>query len=92
MALGDETVGSNDKGDGDDMASDDLLKEVDELSVALESQDKLLRRAARDRKEVKDKVVTLEKELETARASLVVVTDETECDAYAVYMSTITTL
>lgn len=92
MALGDEMVGGNDKGDDDDMASDDLLKEVDELSAALESQDKLLRRAARDRKEVRDKVVSLEKELETARASLVVVTDETECDACVIYMSTITTL
>eukprot|EP00267_Zea_mays_P043388 XP_020395469.1 uncharacterized protein LOC103629069 [Zea mays] len=98
MALGENAVGtSNDKDIGDDTTSevlpsaDDLAAEVEELTTALASQDKLLRQAARDRREFRSKYESTLRELESARAS-VVVSDETECDEYALHMSNITTL
>jgi hypothetical protein len=98
MALGEDAVGtSNDKDIGDDTTSevlpsaDDLAAEVEELTTALASQDKLLRQAARDRREFRSKYESTLRELESARAS-VVVSDETECDEYALHMSNITTL
>lgn len=98
MALGEDAVGtSNDKDIGDDTTSevlpfaDDLAAEVEELTAALASQDKLLRQAARDRREFRSKYESTLRELESARAS-VVVSDETECDECALHMSNITTL
>jgi hypothetical protein len=57
----------------------------------LASQDKLLRLAAREWKEFKFKYESTLRELESARAS-VVVSNETECDECALHMSNITTL
>ena len=73
------------------ISDNELLAKNKKLSIALISQDKLLRRATRQRKKYKDKLEDVLKELEFARSS-VVVSDETECDACVVYMSTITTL
>jgi hypothetical protein len=70
---------------------DDLLAEIEELNVALASQDRLLRKAAHERREFRSKYESMLKELESARAS-VVVFDKTECDECALYMSNITTL
>jgi hypothetical protein len=59
--------------------------------AALASQDKLLRLATRERKDFKFKYGSTLRELESARA-LIVVSDETECDECALHMSNITTL
>ena len=98
MALGEDAVGtSDDKDIGDDTTSevlpsaDDLTAEIEELNAALASQDKLLRQAARERREFRSKYESTLRELESARAS-VVVSDETECDECALHMSNITTL
>jgi hypothetical protein len=64
---------------------------VEELTVALAIQDKILRIAARERKEFKFKYDNMFRELEVARAS-VVVSDETKCDEGALHISNITTL
>jgi hypothetical protein len=69
---------------------DDLDDDIEELNVALANQDKLLRLAARERKDFKFKYESMLRELESARA-LVVVSDETECDECALHMSNITT-
>jgi hypothetical protein len=52
---------------------------------------KLLRLATRERKEFKFKYESMLRELESARAS-VVVSDEAECDECALHMSNIATL
>jgi hypothetical protein len=98
MALGEDAVGTgNDKDIGDDTTSeilpsaDDLAAEIEELNAALASQDKLLRQAARERREFRSKYKSTLRELESARAS-VVVSDETKCDECALHMSNITTL
>jgi hypothetical protein len=57
----------------------------------LASQNKLLRLAAHERKDFQSKYESMLRELEFARA-LVVVSDETECDGCALHMSNITTL
>jgi hypothetical protein len=64
---------------------------VEELTVALASQDKILRLAARERKEFKFKYDIMLRELESDRAS-VVVSDETKCDECALHILNITTL
>jgi hypothetical protein len=56
------------------------------------SQDKLLKHAARERKEYKDKLEIALKELEAAKKCVVVVSDEVECDECAVHMSSLTSL
>jgi chromosome segregation ATPase len=97
MALGDDTVGGDGQDIGDGSASevshsiDDLSAKVQELNAALASQDKLLRQAARERREFRSKYESMLRELESARAS-VVVSDKTECDECALHMSNITTL
>jgi hypothetical protein len=99
MALGEDAVGTGDDKDiGDDdttsevlPSADDLAAEIEELNVALDSQDKLLRQAARGRREFRSKYERTLRKLESARA-LVVVSDETECDECALHMSNITTL
>jgi hypothetical protein len=64
---------------------------VDELIVALPSQDKLLRLVARERKVYKSKYESMHMELESAKA-FVMVFDEIECDECALHMSNMTTL
>ena len=61
------------------------------MSDALLCQDKLLKCAARERKEYKDKLEQALKDLEFARSS-VTVTEETECDTCAIHMSSLVTL
>jgi hypothetical protein len=98
MSLGEDAVGTNDDKDiGDDTTSevlpsvDDLATKMEELNAALASQDKLLRQAARERREFRSKYESMLRELESARAS-VEVSDKTECDECVLYMSNITTL
>jgi hypothetical protein len=97
MALGDDAMDINDEDIGNDSAyevshsTDDLAAEVEELNVVLANQDKLIRLAARERKEFKSKYESTLRELESARDS-VVVSDETACDGCALHMSNITTL
>jgi chromosome segregation ATPase len=98
MALGEDVVGIDDDKDIDDdttsevlSSTDDLAAEIEELNAALASQDKLLRQAARERREFRSKYESTLRELESTRAS-VVVSDETECDECTLYMSNITTL
>jgi hypothetical protein len=97
MELGEDTVSSGDRDIGDDSTSqvlpfaDDLTVEVDELTAALASQDKLRRLAARERKEYKNKYESTLRELESSRASIEV-SDETECDECALHMLNIATL
>jgi hypothetical protein len=85
MALGEDVVGDDDKDHGDDstsevsLSTDDLSAEVDELTATLAGQDKLLRLAARERKEYKCKYESTLREHESARDSIVVY-DKTECD------------
>jgi hypothetical protein len=56
------------------------------------SQDKLLKRATRERKEFKDKVEITLKELEEAKKVVVVVSDEVKCYECTVHMSNLTDL
>ena len=97
MALGDKVETGKDEVLDDDNASqvslsvDELAAEVETLNAALLSQDKLLKRAAHDRKEYKDKLEVALKELEFAK-SVVVVSKEAECDACATHMSNFATL
>jgi hypothetical protein len=51
------------------------------------SQDKLLKRAARERKEFKDKLEIVQKELEESKKLVVHVSDEVECDECVVHMT-----
>jgi hypothetical protein len=95
MELGEDTVSASDNKDiGNDSASDvshstdDLAAEVEELTTTLANQDKLLRLAAHDRKDFKFKYESTLRELESARAS-VVVFDKTKCDECALHMSNI---
>jgi hypothetical protein len=66
---------------------DALIAELDVMTDALMSQDKLLKRAARERKEFKDKLEIVEKELEEAKKLVVRVSDEVECDECAIHMT-----
>jgi hypothetical protein len=98
MELGEDAVGtSDDKDIVDDTTSkvlpfaDDLVVEIEELNVALDNQDKLLRQAACERREFRSMYESTLRKLESARAS-VEVSDETECDECALHMSNITTL
>jgi hypothetical protein len=61
------------------------------LNAILANQDKLLRFSTRERKEFKFKYESTLRELESARA-LVVVSDETGCDGCSLHMSNIDTL
>jgi hypothetical protein len=66
---------------------DALITKPDIMTDTLMSQDKLLKRAARERKEFKDKLVIVEKEFEEAKKLVIHVSDEVECDECAVYMT-----
>jgi hypothetical protein len=98
MALGEDAVGTGDDKDiGDETTSevlpsdDDPTAEIKELNPALASQDKLLRQAAHERREFRSRYKSTLRELESARAS-VVVSDESKCDECTLHMSNITTL
>jgi hypothetical protein len=66
---------------------DVLIAELDIMIDTLMSQDKLLKCAACERKEFKDKLEVMEKELEKAKKLVVHVSDEVECDECAVHMT-----
>jgi hypothetical protein len=57
------------------------------MTDTLMSQDKLLKHTARERKEFKDKLEVVEKELEEAKKLVDHVSDEVECDECAVHMT-----
>jgi len=67
-----------------------LIVELDIMNDILISQDKLLKRAAHERKEFKDKLEIALKELEEAKKHAVAVFDKVECDECAVHMSSLT--
>jgi bifunctional DNA-binding transcriptional regulator/antitoxin component of YhaV-PrlF toxin-antitoxin module len=71
---------------------DYIVAKLETMNDTLFSQDKLLKRAARERKEFKDKPGIALKELEEAKKHAVVVFDEVECDECAVHMSNLTDL
>jgi predicted RND superfamily exporter protein len=71
---------------------DYLVDELETKNYTLFSQDKLLKRVARERKEFKDKLEIALKELEEAKKHIVVVSDEVECDKCAIHMSNLTNL
>jgi hypothetical protein len=64
-----------------------LIVELDIMTDTLMSQNKLLKRATRERKEFKDKLEVVEKELEKAKKLVILVSDEVECDECAVHMT-----
>jgi septation ring formation regulator EzrA len=96
MAVDDEVKASKDVLSGDNDTTevkptiDALIAELDIMTDTLVSQDKLLKHAARKRKEFKDKLEIMQKELEEAKKLAVVVSDEVECDECAVHMSNLT--
>ena len=96
MALGDEET-SKDEAIGDDdtpevlSSADKLAAEVDALSDAMLSQDTLLKRAAHERKEYKDNLEHVLKDLGLARSSMSVI-EEIECHTCAIHMSSLVTL
>ena len=71
---------------------DNLIAELDIMNDTLMSQDKLLKRATRERKEFKDKLEIALKELEEAKNHVVVVSDEVEDDECAIHMSSLASL
>jgi hypothetical protein len=66
---------------------DALITELDIMTDTLMSQDKLLKHDAHERKEFKDKLEVVEKELEEAKKLVIHVSDEVECDECAVHMT-----
>ena len=62
------------------------------MNDTLISQDKLLKHAARERKEYKDKLEIALKKLEAAKKCAIVVSGEVECDECAIHMSSLTSL
>ena len=70
----------------------DLVTELETMNDTLFSQDKLLKHAARERKEYKDKLEIALKELEAAKKCAMVVSDEVECDECTIHMSSLTSL
>ena len=66
-----------------------LIVELDIMNDILISHDKLLKCAARERKEFKDKLEITLKELEEAKKHVVAVSDEVECVECAIHMSSL---
>ena len=101
MALGKEVdsqleeIPQNDNDDDDtsqvSQTPDELSAEVEKLTATLLSQDKLLRRAARERKEFRQKWEDTVRELEFAK-STVVVSEEVECEMCTTHMTDLLTL
>jgi len=96
MAFGDKEIGKG-KASDDECASqvslsvDGLSDEIDKLNAALANQDKLLRLAARKRKEYMAKLEVALKELEIAKSAPTIF-DEVECDICAIHMSNFASL
>jgi hypothetical protein len=96
-ALGDEVETGKDEASGDDDTSqvslfaNELTVEVETLSAALTNQDKLVKCTARERNDFKAKLEIALRELEFAK-TIVVVSDETECDACAIHMTNLSNL
>jgi hypothetical protein len=98
MEHGEDMVRNGNKDISDDsirevsLSADDLIAtEVEELATTLASLDKFLMFAGHERKDYKRKYESMLRELESARAS-VMVSDETECDECTLHMLNITTL
>jgi hypothetical protein len=93
MAVDEEVKPNKDVLPGDDDSTevkpsvDALIAELDIMTDTLMSQDKLLKRVARERKEFKDKLEIMEKEFEKAKKLVVHVSDEVECDECALHMT-----
>jgi hypothetical protein len=66
---------------------DALIAELDIMIDTLMSQVKLLKRATHERKEFKDKLEVMEKELEEAKKLVIHVSDEVECDECDVHVT-----
>jgi GTPase involved in cell partitioning and DNA repair len=66
---------------------DALIAELDIMTDTLMTQDKLLKCAACERKEFKDKLEVVEKELEEAKKLVVDVSNEVDCDECDVHMT-----
>jgi CRISPR/Cas system CMR subunit Cmr6 (Cas7 group RAMP superfamily) len=81
------------KASKDEVPIDDNTSEVtpsvDNLVAEL---DKMLKRAARERKEFINKLEITLKELKEAKKHAVAVSDEVECDNCAIHMSSLTSL
>ena len=98
MAVNDEVKASKDEVPITDDTSevtpsvDDLVVELETINDTLLSQDKLLKHAARERKEYKDNLEIALKELEATKKCVVVLSDEVECDECAFHMSSLTDL
>jgi hypothetical protein len=98
MAVDDKVKASKDVLPGDDDITEvkptinALVAELDIMTDTLVSQGKLLKGAACERKEFKDKLEITQKELEEAKKLVVVVSDKVECDECAVHMSNLTDL
>jgi hypothetical protein len=98
MAMDDEVKVSKDVLPGDDDTTevkptiDALVAKLDIMTNTLVNQDKLLKHAARERKEFKDKLEIAQKELKEAKKLAVVVSNEVECDECAIHMSNLTVL
>ena len=71
---------------------DNLVAELETMNDTLFIQDKLLKRAARERKEYKDKLEIALKDLEEAKKLAMVVSNEVECDECAIHMSSLASL
>ena len=71
---------------------DTLVAELDSMTDTLVSQDRLLKRAAPERKEYKDKLELALNELEEAKRLAVVVSEEVECDECAIHMTNLSEL
>jgi hypothetical protein len=71
---------------------DALIAKLDIMTDTLMSQDKLLKYAARERKQFKDKLEVVEKELEEAKKLVVHVSDEVECDECSIHMTNFSNL
>jgi predicted neuraminidase len=98
MAVDNKVKASKDVLPGDDDTTevkptvDALVAKLDIMTDTLVSQDKFLKRVARERKEFNYKLEITQKELEKAKKLAVVVSDEVECDECAVHMSNLSEL
>jgi hypothetical protein len=71
---------------------DNLVAKLDIMNDTLMSQDKMLKRAARERKKFKNKLEIALKELKEAKKHVVAISDEVECDNCAIHMSSLASL
>ena len=98
MVLGDDAGGGkgdalidNDCTSQVSLSTNELAVEINTLNATLLNQDKLLKCIAHNKKGYKDKLEVTLKELEFAK-SIVVVSNEAECDSCAIHLSNFATL